>query len=190
MEWLLLSCLVALACALALAGLRRNAKRYEHMSRVRLVVLGALRTVHWVVLLYLCTYALLQPERDVLMDMAYLALASVVMVHWLFFKNECVLNYLDAKLVDCRYRLGDAPYHNPFIRDVMGGGGAKAVSVVEALAYTANLYVVLARNSTGPLKYYVVSVVGLYMLVQMLVGTLTPKKLKHESEQTPSLHPT
>lgn len=138
-------------------------EKYAHLSRAQRAFLSALRAVHWSIILLLCFYAALQPTQSPLLDMGYLALTTVVMFHWLLLKNECVLNYLDSKIVDCGYKLGADPYDSSFIRDLTGSGAIKIWWVLQCALYVLNFAVVLNRNAVGAWKYGAMAAVALYM---------------------------
>lgn len=48
-------------------------------------------------------------------DMVFIAIMCAIYLHWMLFKNECILSYWEKKEIDSSYRLGECPYLHPFV---------------------------------------------------------------------------
>jgi hypothetical protein len=72
----------------------------------RFAALLAVRTFHTEIVLFLAAYLFVFNNAN---DIAYIALYFLITFHWKLFKNECVLSYVESKIVEPGYRLGEDP---------------------------------------------------------------------------------
>ena len=47
-------------------------------------------------------------------DIYFLGFISTIILHWTLLKNECILSYLEKKIMDKNYKYGDRPYEHPY----------------------------------------------------------------------------
>jgi hypothetical protein len=82
-------------------------------------ILFALCFVHWLIIAYFLLYyyisrALVLSKTEVqTLDFIYLAFAAFIMVHWVICKWECIISYIEKKLLNPSYQLGSDPFDNP-----------------------------------------------------------------------------
>ena len=50
-------------------------------------------------------------------DIYYSVYFLLMVLHWIIFKNECILSYFEKKIIDKDYKLGDKPYYLPYRRN-------------------------------------------------------------------------
>ena len=63
--------------------------------------------IHWIIILLAPLYLLLQGS-PAYYDLI-IAFYVFISLHWSFFKNECIISYLNKKTNDCEYKLGSNP---------------------------------------------------------------------------------
>jgi hypothetical protein len=73
--------------------------------------LFAIRWVHSAIMFFNLFYIFLFDKKY---DLIYLILFNFIIVHWIFFKNECALSYLEKKILDKNYKLGNEIFSHPF----------------------------------------------------------------------------
>lgn len=47
-------------------------------------------------------------------DIIYSISLFIIFIHWKLFKGECILSYIEKKLLDNNYKMGTNIYHHPF----------------------------------------------------------------------------
>ena len=47
-------------------------------------------------------------------DNIYVLYIFLIVLSWLFLKNECIISYIEKKLLDNTYKLGNLPYIHPY----------------------------------------------------------------------------
>lgn len=69
------------------------------------------RWIHTLVVLFnLCYIFVFNKKYDII----YICFLSITIMHWFFLKNECVLSYIEKKIIDKNYKLGSDLYSHPF----------------------------------------------------------------------------
>ena len=74
-------------------------------------VLFLIRWIHSMIFLFNLLYVFMFDKKY---DLLYIALFNFMIVHWLFFKNECILSYVEKKIMDKNYKLGDEIFSHPY----------------------------------------------------------------------------
>jgi hypothetical protein len=72
-------------------------------------------------------------NRDAL-DAAFIAGGIAIVMHWLVLKNECIISYIEKRLLDNDYRLGECPMVFPF-RYVMPAWAFRAMGAIVFVSY-------------------------------------------------------
>jgi hypothetical protein len=83
-------------------------------------ILFALCFVHWLIIAYFLLYYYISRAVRGLsnfevknFDLMYLAFAAFILVHWIICKFECIISYIEKKLLNPSYQLGSDPFDNP-----------------------------------------------------------------------------
>ena len=93
--------------------------------------MSLIRGFHYIVYLLPMVYVLLSKSTE-----HYdLILAGYIFIniHWAVLKDECILNYIEKKVRDCTYKLGDKPDEET-INPIMYGIGTAAIVTVLYIA--------------------------------------------------------
>lgn len=77
---------------------------------MQFTLLAILFIIHWAVILFLCGYVFLRKNKKY--DILYFCIAGIVVLHWIPL-SECLVSYLEKKIVDNSYQLGQRPIDNP-----------------------------------------------------------------------------
>lgn len=105
---------LAVAAPAVWLGLTRSDVERRHPAWRRAAT-AAVRVAHTYVFVGLALYPLVFARRY---DPLFLAVYAGVVGHWLVLRNECVLSFLEARLVDPGYALGADPH---FVDAAHGG---------------------------------------------------------------------
>lgn len=65
-----------------------------------------IRYLHYLVELFIATYIFIFPKK---FDLYYSIFNFILCFHWIIFKNECILSYLEKKFINPNYVLGSHP---------------------------------------------------------------------------------
>lgn len=78
-------------------------------------------------------------------DIYYAGLIFAQTIHWYLLKNECILSYLEKKMIDPNYELGSdvywAPHYDLLNKDVKILKSAFVISTLIFIFFRNNLYV-------------------------------------------------
>ena len=74
-------------------------------------------------------------------DLYFSIYLFLISIHWYLFKNECVISYMEKKIMDSSYKMGQEPYYHPF-QSLL----PKFVSRIFAILKLINILWVIYRN--------------------------------------------
>lgn len=119
---------------------------------------------HWIIFMFNAFYPFI---FDRSWDGIFLGTLLITSVHWLWFKNECIVTYLEKKLLDPSYVLGQNAFHHPFVTDLSlhPKYGAQAMMDVMFCFTMVSMVIVLWRsnlNITVKITYLMVIIVVRY----------------------------
>lgn len=72
------------------------------------------RIAHWVIFIFNSFYPFI---FDRSWDGIFLGTLLITSVHWMWFKNECIVSYWEKLFFDPEYKMGQNPFHHPFAMD-------------------------------------------------------------------------
>lgn len=119
------------------------------------MLLKLVQLIHILNEIFLSTYIFIFPEKY---DLYYSIYLIIIVLHWLFLKNECIISYLEKKIIDKNYVLGSKPYFHPYNSSV-----PKYLIYIFELLKFINIILVLHRNIKN--KFIAISmalVIGFY----------------------------
>jgi hypothetical protein len=96
-----------------------------------------LHIFHWLitdVLIFIYIFAI-----PLYYDFYFILILIFQSLHWLILKNECIITYIEKKLININYTLGDDISHNPF----------------EDFIYNKNKLLINAKNIILPLILFI-----------------------------------
>lgn len=102
-------------------------------------------------------------------DLYFTIYIFLIFLHWILLKNECILSYLEKKLIDKDYILGSKPYDHPF-ENIF----PKYVLYIFIILKILNIIVVLLRN----LRNIFIVIMILFILINQLVNLYIKYKKK------------
>ncbi len=65
--------------------------------------------------LFVALYIFLFPKKY---DLIYVIYIFLISLHWVIFKNECIISYFEKKSLNKNYVLGSLPYELPHNKDI------------------------------------------------------------------------
>jgi amino acid permease len=82
-------------------------------------------------------------------DIYYIIYTLLIIFHWICLKNECILSYIEKKLINKEYKLGSEPYKHPFQKLIP----SYMFYIFGALKFL-NLFIIFNRNSKNKFIFY------------------------------------
>lgn len=82
-------------------------------------VLVALYFLHWAIVCFFLFYYFVSRRLGISepwctrFDIFYLLFAVGILIHWMIFRYECVISYMEKRILHPGYRLGDLPFEHP-----------------------------------------------------------------------------
>lgn len=132
------------------------------------VSLFVVRMLHSFVFFFSLFYIFIfKPKYDVL----YITLAVVIMTHWLLFKNECILSYIEKKLMDKNYKMGDNVFSNPFMDTMFNKSIVYVMLLIQLLVYAFVFYRAFHKS-------YPRVLVALYVYIAVMFFNISSRFLK------------
>ena len=103
-------------------------------------------SVHFSNDMFVCLYPyLFSPIYDV-----YFAVFGIMtVVSWLFMKNECILSYIEKKLVNIDYEIGSEPFNNPYHKIFYYYNDTNYSFIKEAFWLIAFLLIIFYRKNNN-----------------------------------------
>lgn len=91
----------------------------NHLTSTDNIILVGLFLVHWLVIMYFIFYIpasrTLTNDMSMLLylDIVYIVLTISVFAHWILLKFECIISYIEKRILYPNYLLGSKPFSNP-----------------------------------------------------------------------------
>jgi hypothetical protein len=110
------------------------------------VLLGIIQLIHFFIDAFCMSYIFLfNPIYDIYYSLFVLSQT----LHWGFLKNECIVSYIEKKIINPSYELGDKPkwiphykvYHNNF------------TILLKAILILGTLIIIIFRNTKNNIPY-------------------------------------
>ena len=89
----------------------------------------------------LSIYTTLFPHIYQKYDIYYIIYLFLLSLHWYLCKGECIITYLEKKILNKSYKLGDNPNYSPFHNII----GKKTMKLLNSL-FIINYLLILYRN--------------------------------------------
>jgi hypothetical protein len=121
-----------------------------------MTLLKIIQLIHILNEIFLSTYVFIFPK---IYDIYYTIFLIIIILHWIFLKNECILSYIEKKIIDKNYILGTNPYYHPYHMAV-----SKYFIYLFEIFKFINIFIVLYRNFNN--KFIFISmllIIGFYI---------------------------
>jgi len=90
-------------------------------------------------------------------DIYYTIYFCLIFIHWLLLNNECILSYIEKKLVDENYVLGDNPYSHLLMEEI-----PLSILITNHLLKLYNIIIVVFRNKKNYFIIIVLTIIFIY----------------------------
>ena len=90
-------------------------------------------------------------------DIYYAIYFFFIFIHWLLLNNECILSYIEKKILDKDYILGNSPYSHPLMEEI-----PLSVLITNHLLKLYNIIVVVFRNKKNYFIIIVLTIIFMY----------------------------
>jgi hypothetical protein len=89
----------------------------------------------------LSIYTTLFPHIYQKYDLYYIIYLFFLSLHWYLSKGECIITFLEKKLINKSYKLGDTPHYSPYHNLV----GKSTINILNSI-FIINYSLILYRN--------------------------------------------
>ena len=135
------------------------------------------KTIHILNEIFLCTYFIIFP---ISYDIYFAIYLLLIMIHWIVLKNECILSYLEKKILDKNYELGSMPHYHPYRKSLH-----PYIENLFDFIKLVNLFVILYRNfciifnknnkNNKNNNYFVIFIIFIFLLYLILQYNISKK---------------
>ena len=101
--------------------------------------------------IFLSSYVFIFPKKY---DIYYICYILFIIIHWILLKNECIISYIEKKLIDKDYSLGSKPYLHPYHSFVP----TYLIHLFEILKFI-NLLIIYFRNSNDKVIFTIMIII-------------------------------
>lgn len=126
-----------------------------------------LKAAHIAIAMFQLTYLFLFDARY---DLLLIASNFVVTLHWLFLRNECIMSYLERKVLEPDYVLGSDPY----AEQDKGAGGPVAFAAVRTAVLLTNVIVILRCAAVPPWLKTVLIILAMILEAPVILRRISP----------------
>jgi hypothetical protein len=122
----------------------------------RIILLEVVKFVHFLIDVFLCAYIFI---FSLVYDFYYAAFLLVQTLHWASLKNECIITYIEKKLIDPNYILGSnikhLPHNETYHNDV--------TLTIKAILILSTLMIITYRSKSVISKVFAILALGLWI---------------------------
>lgn len=124
-------------------------------------ILLFIQIIHILNELFLSTYVFIFNKKY---DIYFMIYIFINILHWMFLKNECILSYIEKKIIDKNYILGTQPFNHPY-RELL----PQYVLYLFKIFKFINIFIVFIRNLDNMfivITFILVIIFGIYNYIQ------------------------
>lgn len=119
-------------------------------------VLDIIQFLHVLIDVFNCTYIFIFPSYY---DIYYASWILIQTLHWIALKNECIVSYIEKKIMDPSYELGSKPKHIPH-NDVYHN---EYTLLIKAMIILSTLLIIIWRTKTRSIQWISGSAIVLWI---------------------------
>lgn len=145
-------------------------KAHRHVLPAwRVLACGIVKVAHIEVVAFMLSYAAVFHQRY---DPVFLAIYFAMGLHWKLFKDECISSYIESKVIDPTYHLGD----NPYSQDAAYGGKLVLTALHSVFLVTAVFVVIRYCRHVGARPVITIFTI-LFAVLNMRVDPITRARI-------------
>ena len=114
-----------------------------HIESRKEVLIFVNRFLHYLIIIFNIFYVVIFTAKS---DIVFLIYAIMLIMHWIFCYGECILTYMEKKLLNPGYKIGEAPYRHEWVRVWATEKYMSLVMLVFTLLFTFNIGIVVRRS--------------------------------------------
>lgn len=121
------------------------------------MLLAIIQLIHYFIDSFNMTYIVL---FNPMYDIYYMIWLLLEISHWLLLKNECIISYIEKKLINNSYELGSNPRWTPYYSEYYN----KWLIMLKSVILISTIIYILIRNKSKKIKMIciIVGVLWLY----------------------------
>ena len=101
-------------------------------------LLNIIKTIHIINDIFFSTYIFIFDKKY---DIYFVIYILILVTHWTLLKNECILSYIEKKLINKNYKLGEDPFNHPYHKEL-----PKEIKKIFTILKYINLLYIIYRN--------------------------------------------
>jgi hypothetical protein len=118
------------------------------------------RYLHYLIEIFYTTYIFIFPKK---FDLYFSLTIFILCFHWIIFKHECILSYLEKQIIDPNYELGSDPKKH-IHRELL----LPAIQFLINILFVVNLLVVLYRNNSTLIRSLLIGAISIFLYYQTI----------------------
>jgi hypothetical protein len=122
-------------------------------------LLNLVSGIHLINELFVSTYVFIFNKKY---DIYYIIYILLIITHWIILNNECVISYIEKKLINKDYILGDQPFEHPYHNFLP----IYIINLLEGLKFL-NLIIIFVRNRDNKLIIFIMLIIFGYILFNL-----------------------
>lgn len=134
-----------------------------------MILLNILKIFHILNEIFLSTYVFFFNKKY---DIYYVIYIQIIILHWICLKNECILSYLEKKLINKNYILGSRPYDHPYHQLL-----PKCIVYCFEILKFFNIIIIFCRNINNHYIFISIIIMFLYLLFNIITRYKKTDKL-------------
>ena len=121
------------------------------------ITLGSLCVVHWIIFFFLVFYVpttkLILRTTYPILDALYVCIAIGTIASWVIFKYECIISYIEKKVLYPSYVMGSMPLYHPSLylcsNFMRGNNNIQHINFMVCVSYLVLMTVVILNSCTN-----------------------------------------
>jgi len=121
-----------------------------------MTILYVTQLIHLLVDLFVMTYAII---FNSIYDIYFICFILSQILHWGLLKNECIISYIEKKIIDPNYELGSQPFWSPH-RQLFFNNYTNSLRI---LFIIGGLIYIIYRNKKIYIKIFTIFAISLWL---------------------------
>lgn len=134
-----------------------------------MILLYLLKILHVINEIFLSSYIFIFNKKY---DIYYVIYLEIIILHWICLKNECILSYIEKKLINNNYILGSKPYNHPYHTII-----PKNLIYLFEFLKLFNIIIIFYRNIKNNYIFISVIIMFLFLIYNIFSRYIKTKKL-------------
>jgi hypothetical protein len=132
--------------------------------------------LHYLIEIFYTTYIFIFPKK---FDIYFSLFIFIICLHWIIFKNECILSYIEKKIIDPNYILGSTPNNHIHINLLH-----PFIYFLFSIIIFINILYVLYRNNSMSIRFLLLTSISIFLYYQFIFCDISESSDSVSSESS------